>query len=70
MNKLENFTTEDKLFIERKQAQLKKMEKKYFLETPEQETYKNVEIISGFIEHCKREGFDIPETLFESYFNA
>ncbi len=36
----------------------------------EEKTERNATVISSFIEHCKENGMEIPDTLFESYFNA
>ena len=40
------------------------------LENEEQKTEHNTNVVSGFMEHCKNEGLEIPESMFESYFNA
>ena len=39
-------------------------------ETVEQETERNVRIVSSFINHCKEEGLEIEEKYFESFFGA
>ena len=36
----------------------------------ETKTDKNAELISSFMEHCKQNGTDIKDELFESFFNA
>lgn len=36
----------------------------------EEKTDRNANIISSFMEHCKQNGFIIPDSWFESYFNA
>lgn len=33
-------------------------------------TDRNVEVVASFIEHCKEEGFVIPDKYFESFFDA
>lgn len=52
------------------ESNVKMTKSEWLKESTEETTEKNAEIIGGFIEHCKQEGFDIPETLFESYFGA
>ena len=39
-------------------------------EDEETKTERNVKVVNSFIEHCKDEGLEIPEALFESYFGA
>lgn len=39
-------------------------------EDEETKTERNTVVIASFMEHCKKEGIEIPDTLFESYFRA
>lgn len=39
-------------------------------EDDEYKTERNSKIVSSFIEHCKTIGIDIPDSAFESYFDA
>ena len=39
-------------------------------EDEESKTERNTNVVSSFIEHCKSQGIEIPDTLFESYFGA
>ena len=39
-------------------------------ENEETQTERNAEIISAFMEFCKGEGYELPDTLFEDYFDA
>ena len=52
----------------------KKFREQLFLaicyENEETKTERNSSIVSSFIEHCKNEGFIIPDSYFESYFGA
>ena len=36
----------------------------------EQLTAHNANVVASFMNHCKDNGVDIPDNLFESYFNA
>jgi hypothetical protein len=36
----------------------------------ERETESNAKVVDSFMEHCKHNGIEIPDTLFESFFNA
>lgn len=36
----------------------------------EDDTDRNSEVVSNFIDHCKENGIEIPEEVFESFFNA
>ena len=36
----------------------------------EQLTEHNTNVVSEFMQHCKDEGYDLPDHLFESFFNA
>lgn len=47
------------------------MAKRYLdLENEEELTEHNTKVVASFMEHCKEEGIDIPDTMFETYFNA
>lgn len=39
-------------------------------EDPEWKTDRNANVVADFMEHCKENGVTIPDTLFESYFDA
>ncbi|MGV6830483.1 MAG: hypothetical protein ACWA5P_02835 [bacterium] len=36
----------------------------------EQLTDHNANVVSAFIEHCKENGIEIPDSIFETFFNA
>ena len=36
----------------------------------EQKTNHNTKVVSSFIDHCKQKGIEIPDSAFESFFNA
>lgn len=36
----------------------------------EQQTDHNAKVVAAFMEHCKQEGYDLPDSLYESYFGA
>jgi hypothetical protein len=40
------------------------------LNNEEQKTEHNTKVVAAFMEHCKNEGLEISDKLFESYFNA
>jgi len=39
-------------------------------EDEEFKTERNTKVVSSFIDHCKENGIEIPDSLFESYFDA
>ncbi len=39
-------------------------------EDEEMKTERNTNVVASFMEHCKEEGIEIPDTMFESYFGA
>jgi hypothetical protein len=39
-------------------------------EREEIKTDRNANVVSSFMEHCKENGIEIPDSLFESYFDA
>lgn len=39
-------------------------------EDEEEKTERNVSVVNSFMEHCKENGIEIPDSLFESYFDA
>lgn len=39
-------------------------------EDEETRTNRNAHVVSGFIEHCAENGINIPDSVFESFFNA
>lgn len=39
-------------------------------ENEETKTERNTNVVASFMEHCKSEGVELPDTLFESYFGA
>lgn len=39
-------------------------------EDEEQKMNHNGEEVSRFMEHCKENGYELPDSLYESYFNA
>ena len=47
------------------------MSKKFIdLENEEQKTEHNSNVVASFMEHCKEQGINIPNSAFETYFNA
>lgn len=39
-------------------------------EDEETKLERNTNVVASFMEHCKEEGIEIPDTMFESYFGA
>ena len=40
------------------------------LEDEEEVVERNIKVVSDFMEHCKAEGINIPETVFEEFFDV
>lgn len=39
-------------------------------ESEEEKMERNGKVVAQFMEHCKDEGIEIPDSMYESYFNA
>jgi hypothetical protein len=65
----------DKFLLDNEPAGIEESEKfrKQLLEVinfedAESKTERNTNVVASFMEHCKKEGIEIPDTIFESYF--